>query len=49
MPHRILLAALTICTLTASELAADMPASPYAGQQTRAIKRSPDDLFKIAR
>jgi Spy/CpxP family protein refolding chaperone len=48
MPHRILLAALTICTLTASELAADMPASPYAGQQTRAIKAlSPEDIAAL--
>ena len=44
MPHRILLAALTICTLTAS----DMPASPYAGQQTRAIKAlSPEDIASL--
>jgi hypothetical protein len=48
MPHRTLLAALTICTLTASELAADMPASPYAGQQTRAIKAlSPEDIAAL--
>ena len=48
MPHRILLAALTIYTLTASELAADMPASPYAGQQTRAIKAlSPEDIAAL--
>jgi Spy/CpxP family protein refolding chaperone len=48
MPRRILLAALTICTLTASGLAADMPASPYAGQQTRAIKAlSPEDVAAL--
>ena len=48
MPRRILLAALTICTLTASELAADMPASPYGGEQTRAIKAlSPEDIASL--
>ena len=48
MPHRILLAALTICFLTASALAADMPASPYAGEQTRAIKAlSPEDIAAL--
>src|SRR6516165_10176544 len=43
MPHRILLAALTICFLTASALAADIPASPYAGEQTRTIKALSDE------
>ena len=48
MPHRILLAALTICFLTASALAADIPASPYAGEQTRAIKAlSPEDIAAL--
>jgi hypothetical protein len=48
MPRRILLAALAFCSLTASELAADMPASPYAGQQTRAIKAlAPEDLAAL--
>jgi hypothetical protein len=40
--------ALTIYTLAASELAADMRASPYAGQQTRAIKAlSPKDIAAL--
>jgi len=43
MPHRILLAALTICALPAPVLAAEMPATPYAGQQTRTIKALSDD------
>ena len=48
MPHRILLAALTICSLTTSELAADMPTSPYAGQQNRPVKAlSPEDIAAL--
>jgi hypothetical protein len=49
MPHRILLAALTICTLPAPVLAAEMPATPYAGQQTRTIKALSDDEIAALR
>jgi hypothetical protein len=42
-------AALTICTLTASDLPAEMPATPYAGQQTRTIKALSDDEIAALR
>jgi Spy/CpxP family protein refolding chaperone len=43
MPPPILLTALAICILGAPVLAADMPATPYAGQQARTIKALSDE------
>jgi hypothetical protein len=43
MPRRILLTALIICLFDAPLLAADMPVTPYAGQQARTIKALSDD------
>jgi hypothetical protein len=42
MPPQIFLTALAICILGPPVLAADMPATPYAGQQTRTIKALSD-------
>jgi hypothetical protein len=42
-------AALAACTLTAPVLAAEMPATPYAGQQTRTIKALSDDEIAALR
>ena len=33
MPRLMFVAALAVCTLTAPVLAAEMPATPYAGQE----------------
>ena len=38
MSRVTILAALAVCTLAAPVLAAEMPATPYAGQQARTIK-----------
>ena len=43
MSRAILLTALFFCIVGGQVLAADMPASPYAGQQARAIKALSDD------
>jgi LTXXQ motif family protein len=43
MPCRLFLAGLGVCMLAASVLAADMPATPYAGQQARKIKALSDE------
>jgi hypothetical protein len=49
MPRLMFVAALAVCTLTAPVLAAEMPATPYAGQQTRTIKALPDDEIPALR
>jgi hypothetical protein len=50
MPRRIsFLTALIICLLGARLLAADMPASPYAGQQARTIKALSDEEIAALR
>ena len=43
MLRLMFVAALAVCTLTAPVLAAEMPATPYAGQQTRTIKALSDE------
>jgi len=43
MPHRNLLVVFAAVGLALPALAADMPASPYAGQQTRSIKALSDE------
>jgi hypothetical protein len=49
MPRLMFVAALAVCTLTAPVLAAEMPATPYAGQQTRTIKALSDDEIAALR
>jgi hypothetical protein len=43
MPRLMVVAALALCTVTPPVLAAEMPATPHAGQQTRTIKALSDD------
>ena len=49
MPRLMFVAALAVCTLTAPVLAAEMRATPYAGQQTRTIKALSDDEIAALR
>src|SRR5947209_20090327 len=43
MHRRCLVVALATCVLASPSIAAKMPASPYAGQQTRSIKALSDE------
>jgi len=49
MPRLMFVAALAACTLTAPVLAAEMPATPYAGQQTWTIKALSEDEIAALR
>ena len=49
MPRLMFVAALAVCTLTAPVSAAEMPETPYAGQQTRTIKALSDDEIAALR
>ena len=49
MSRVTILAALAVCTLAAPVLAAEMPATPYAGQQARTIKTLSDEEIAALR